>query len=65
MLLRAEHPGPGRRYLRVLPQPQVPSRSSAQARYPLERRAAPGWDVHLDHPERTHLHHRTHRIPDI
>jgi hypothetical protein len=25
----------------------------------------PRRDLHLDHPERTHLHHRTHRIPDI
>ena len=39
--------------------------STGSSRTPLAGRAAPGRELHLDHPERTHLHHRTHRIPHL
>jgi DUF1707 SHOCT-like domain len=44
---------------------EMPARAPAQARPPVERRTAPRRDLHLDHTRRTHLHHRTHRIPDL
>jgi len=43
----------------------VPARAPAQAGPQVEGRTAPRRDLHLDHPERTPVHHRTHRIPGL
>jgi Domain of unknown function (DUF222) len=55
----------GRPDLPVQRQPEVPLRSPAEARPPLERRAAPKRRRPLDHALRAAVHHRTHPLPHL
>ncbi len=45
--------------------PATATTATRPAATTLERRTAPRRHLHLDHPERTPVHHRTHRIPHL
>ena len=63
---RAQHPVRGRRPdLPLQHRPQMPPRPPPQTAPQVEGRPAPRRHLPLDHPSRTHLHHRTHPVPDL
>ena len=63
---RAQHPVRSRRPdVPVQHRPEMPPRPPAQAAPEMEGRPAPRRDLPLDHPGRTHLHHRTHPLPHL
>ena len=63
---RAQHPVRSRRPdLPLQHRPQMPPRPPPQTAPQVEGRPAPRRHLPLDHPSRTHLHHRTHPVPDL